>query len=288
MNDTTEIMIITGMSGAGKSRAIEVFEDMDYNCVDNMPPALISKFVEICCGAGNRFRKLCIVVDCRAGELLDSFSDELAILKENGYLCRVLFLEASDDVLKRRYKETRRRHPLEKISNGQISEAILMEREILKPIRAESDFVVDTSLSTAKTLKELITQKFSKSNHNLLVTVMSFGFKHGAQGDADVMLDVRCLPNPYYNESLRPLTGLDKSVYDYVFAWDESNKMFDKIVELVDFSLPLYSKEGRSNLTIAFGCTGGQHRSVAFAKRLGEYIAGLGYDISIIHRDIDK
>ncbi|MBQ8894104.1 MAG: RNase adapter RapZ [Clostridia bacterium] len=281
-------MIITGMSGAGKSRAIEVFEDMDYNCVDNMPPSLITKFVEICCGPGAHFNRLCIVVDCRIGELFESLSGELKALKAMGFQYRVLFLEASDEVLKRRYKETRHRHPLEKLAGGDISKAITMERQMLRQARSEADVVVDTSLSSAKTLKELIAKKFSTTNHNMSVTVMSFGFKYGPQNDADLLLDVRCLPNPYYIEELRPLTGLDAEIYDYVFQWDESKEMFSKLADLITFSLPLYGNEGRSNLTIAFGCTGGQHRSVSFARRMGELIEKMGYNVSVIHRDIEK
>lgn len=287
-SDLPEIMIITGMSGAGKSRAIEVFEDMDYNCVDNMPPSLITKFVEICIGPGAHFKRLCIVVDCRIGELFESLSGELKALKAMGFHYRVLFLEASDEVLKRRYKETRRRHPLEKLAGGDLSKAISMERQMLFSARAEADFVVDTSLSSAKTLKELISKKFSSSSYNMMVTVMSFGFKYGPQNDADLLLDVRCLPNPYYIEELRFLTGLDAQVYDYVFKWDEANDMYYKLKDLIRFSLPLYANEGRSNLTIAFGCTGGQHRSVSFARRVGHMIEKMGYSVSVIHRDIEK
>ncbi len=283
-----EIMIITGMSGAGKSRAIEVFEDMGYNCVDNMPPSLITKFVELCCGPGANFSRLCIVVDCRIGELFDSLYQELKSLKSMEVFYRVLFLDASDEVLKRRYKETRRRHPLEKLAGGDIAKAIEMERKMLRQAKTEADVVIDTSMSTPKKLKELISKKFSTSNHMMTVTVMSFGFKYGPQTDADMLMDVRCLPNPYYIENLRPLTGLDQQVYDYVFQWDESEEMFYRLSELIRFALPLYANEGRSNFSIAFGCTGGQHRSVSFARRMGDYITALGYNTTVIHRDIEK
>ncbi len=287
-NKLPEIMIITGMSGAGKSRAIEAFEDMGHNCVDNMPPSLITKFVEICSGAGTHFNKLCIVVDCRVGELFDSLMSELQNLRALGFECRVLFLEASDEVLKRRYKETRRRHPLEKLAGGNISKAIEMERRILAHARNEADVVIDTSQSSVKKLKELIAMKFSTVNHNLSVTVMSFGFKNGPQNDADILFDVRCLPNPYYIEELKFLTGLDESVYNYVFQWEEACELMRIYCDLIKYSLPLYNKEGRSNLTIAFGCTGGQHRSVAFAKKVGEYIKELGYSVTVTHRDIER
>lgn len=287
-NNLPEVMIITGMSGAGKSRAIEIFEDMGYNCVDNMPPSLITKFVEVCCGAGAHFNRLCIVVDCRSGELFETLYGELRSLKEMGIQYRLLFLEASDEVLKRRYKETRRRHPLEKTAQGDISKAISIEREMLQQARSEADVVIDTSLSSPKKLKELIVKKFSSSSHHMSVTVMSFGFKNGPQNDADLLLDVRCLPNPYYIEELRPLTGMDDPIYDYVFKWDESKKMLQKFWDLIRYSLPLYANEGRSNLTVAFGCTGGQHRSVSFARKIGEMIKNLGYNVSVIHRDIDK
>ncbi len=285
---TPDVMIITGMSGAGKSRAIEVFEDMGYNCVDNMPPSLITKFVEICCSPGAHFKHLCIVVDSRVGEMFQSLYDELNVLKERGIQYRILFLEASDDVLKRRYKETRRRHPLEHLTAGDIAKAILLEREMLQRARSDADVVIDTSLSTTKKLKELISKKFSTFSHNMSVTVMSFGFKHGPQHDADILLDMRCLPNPYYIEELRSLTGLDDAVYEYVFRWEESQTMLQKIKDMICFSLPLYANEGRSNITIAFGCTGGQHRSVSFARKMGKIIEELGYNVSVIHRDIEK
>lgn len=287
-NELPEIMVITGMSGAGKSRAIEVFEDMGYNCVDNMPPALITKFVEVCCGPGAHFNRLCIVVDCRIGELFDSLSNELNALRILGFRYRVLFLDASDEVLKRRYKETRRRHPLEKLAGGDISKALQMEREMLRQVKSEADVMIDTSLSSAKMLKEMILKKFSTVNHNMTVTVLSFGFKYGPQTDADLLFDVRCLPNPYYVEELRTLTGLDQDVFDYVFRWEESTEMLERMMQLISFSLPLFNNEGRSNLTIAFGCTGGQHRSVSFARRVGALIEKLGYSVSVFHRDIEK
>ena len=287
-NDLPEIMVITGMSGAGKSRAIEVFEDMGYNCVDNMPPALINKFVEVCCGPGAHFNRLCIVVDCRIGELFDSLTHELNALRTLGFRYRVLFLDASDEVLKRRYKETRRPHPLEKLAGGDISTALQMEREMLRQVKSEADVMIDTSHSSAKMLKEMILKKFSTVNHNMTVTVMSFGFKYGPQNDADLLFDVRCLPNPYYIEEMRSRTGLDQDVFNYVFQWDESKEMLERMMQLISFSLPLFNNEGRSNLTIAFGCTGGQHRSVSFARRVGEQIEKLGYSVSVFHRDIEK
>ncbi len=287
-NNLPDIIIITGMSGAGKSRAIEVFEDMGYNCADNIPPSLITRFIEICRGPGANFSRLCIVVDCRIGELFDSLYSELHSLKMAGISYRLLFLDASDEVLKRRYKETRRRHPLENLAGGNVSAAIEAERKILQRAKEEADIVIDTSLSTVKTLRELISDKFSKTNHNMSVTVMSFGFKYGPQTDADMLFDVRCLPNPYYLPDLRPQTGMDAAVYDYVFSFQSSCEMFDKIHDLVDYSLPLYSSEGRSNITIAFGCTGGQHRSVSFARRLGGVIEKLGYNVTVIHRDFEK
>ncbi len=287
-NNLPQITIITGMSGAGKSRAIEAFEDMGHNCVDNMPPSLITKFVEVCTGVGNHFNKLCIVVDCRAGELFESLSMEMRKIRALGFECRLLFLEASDEVLKRRYKETRRRHPLEKLSGGSISNAIAIERNILAQARNEADVVIDTSQCSVKKLKELITKKFSTVSHNLSVTVMSFGFKNGTQNDADILFDVRCLPNPYYIEELKFLTGLDEPVYDYVFQWEESRELFRLFREAIEYSLPLFDKEGRSNITIAFGCTGGQHRSVSFARKIGDCIKELGYNVSVTHRDVER
>lgn len=287
-NKLPQTIIITGMSGAGKSRAIEVFEDMGYNCADNIPPTLISKFIEICRGPGANFSRLCIVVDCRIGELFESLYDELRVLKERGLSYQMLFLDASDEVLKRRYKETRRRHPLENSTGGSVSAAIQAERKILGRAKEEADIVVDTSLSTVKTLRELISKKFSSSNHNMMVTVMSFGFKHGPQSDADMLFDVRCLPNPYYIAELRPLTGLDDAVYDYVFQWEEARVLFEKLKDYISYTLPLFASEGRSSLNIAFGCTGGQHRSVSFARKLSQIIEEMGYNVTTIHRDIEK
>lgn len=287
-NKLPQTIIITGMSGAGKSRAIEVFEDLGYNCADNIPPSLITKFIEICRGPGANFTRLCIVVDCRIGELFETLYGELHTLKERGLGYRMLFLDASDEVLKRRYKETRRRHPLENAAGGSISAAIQAERKILQRAKEEADIVVDTSLSTVKTLRELISKKFSGMNHNMSVTIMSFGFKHGPQSDADMLFDVRCLPNPYYLGELRPLTGLDDAVYDYVFQWEESRELFDKLRDYVCYALPLFASEGRSSMNIAFGCTGGQHRSVSFARKLSKVVEELGYNVTTIHRDIDK
>jgi UPF0042 nucleotide-binding protein csac_1160 len=282
-----EIVIITGMSGAGKSHTINVFEDMGYNCIDNMPPALISKFIELCRNSSVAFDNLAIVVDSRTGELFDGLINELKKLNDSGIRYKMLFLEASDDVLMRRYKETRRRHPLE-AAEGSISSAIAVERQKLSQARKISDYVIDTSLFSVKNLREQIMQTFSMGKKPITITICSFGFKYGPKSDTDMLFDVRCLPNPFYIDNLRLKTGLDKIVFDYVFQWDDSKIYFDKVYSLIDFLLPKFIAEGKNNMQISFGCTGGKHRSVAFAQLTASKLKENGYRVAVVHRDIDK
>ena len=282
-----EIVIITGMSGAGKSAAVNVFEDLGFNCVDNMPPVLISKFIEVCSSSSSKFDRLAIVVDMRTGVLFDDIFDELTKFRENGVKIKILYLEASDDALIKRYKETRRRHPLIK-SSGSLINAVRQERIKLAPVRAISDYVIDTSFLRTKNLRDQIVQKFSNSETSLQITVISFGQKYGPQLDVDMQFDVRCLPNPFYISELKPLTGIDSEVYDYVFGFNSAKEYYKRLYELVTMLLPQFCYEGKTNLTIGFCCTGGKHRSVAFALKLGEDLRNKGYNVSVIHRDIDK
>ena len=282
-----DIVIITGLSGAGKSHAIHAFEDMGFNCIDNMPPALISKFIELCRNSSVAFNNLAIVVDSRTGELFDGLINELKKLNDIGIRYRMLFLEASDDVLMRRYKETRRRHPLE-VAEESILAAIGVERQKLLKARKISDYVIDTSLCSVKNLREQIMQTFSQGKRPITITICSFGFKYGPKSDTDMLFDVRCLPNPFYIDDLKTKTGLDKIVFDYVFKWDDSIKYFEKVYELIEFLLPKFIAEGKNNMQISFGCTGGKHRSVSFAHLTALKLKENGYRVAVVHRDIDK
>lgn len=282
-----EIVVITGMSGAGKSAAVNFFEDLGFNCVDNMPPVLISKFIEVCSSASTKFERLAIVVDMRTGALFDGIFDELTKFRESGVRLKILYLEASDDALIKRYKETRRRHPLIETA-GSLVGAVEQERKKLMPVRAISDYVIDTSFLKTKDLRDQIVQKFSSSETSLQITVLSFGQKYGPQLDVDMQFDVRCLPNPFYINELKPLTGLDSHVYDYVFGFNSAKEYYKKIFEMITALLPQFCYEGKTNLTVGFCCTGGKHRSVAFALKLGEDLKNKGYNVSVIHRDIDR
>lgn len=282
-----EIVLITGMSGAGKSAAVNVFEDLGFNCVDNMPPVLISKFIEVCSSSSSKFERLAIVADMRTGVLFDSIFDELNKFRESGVKIKILFLEASDDSLIKRYKETRRRHPLI-TSEGSLINAVKQERLKLAPVRAISDYVIDTSFLRTKSLRDQIVQKFSNSEDNLQITVISFGQKYGPQLDVDMQFDVRCLPNPFYIAELKQLTAMDSQVYDYVFGFNSAKDYYKKVYDLISGLLPQFCYEGKTNLTVGFCCTGGKHRSVAFALKLGEDLGNKGYNVSVIHRDIDK
>lgn len=276
------------MSGAGKSAAVKVFEDLGYNCVDNMPPILIPKFIEVCSNASAKFKKLALVIDARTGELFDDLLGELKNLKNSNIDIKILFLEASNDVLIKRYKETRRRHPLMDKVVGSLVEAVNMERTMLGVVKELSDYVVDTSYLSSKNLRDQLINKFSNNESSMRITVFSFGQKYGPQNDVDMQFDVRCLPNPYYVEELKSRTGLDKDVYDYVFSFNSAKEYFKKIEQMIVSLLPQFEYEGKSNLNIAFCCTGGKHRSVSFAKKLGGDLADMGYAISIVHRDIEK
>ena len=282
-----EIVVITGMSGAGKSAAVDVFEDLGFNCVDNMPPVLISKFIEVCSSSNAKFERLAIVVDMRTGVLFDGILDELTKFRESGVNIKILFLEASDDALIKRYKETRRRHPLIK-SAGSLIGAVEQERVKLAPVREISDYVIDTSFLRTKNLRDQIVQKFSNAETALQITVISFGQKYGPQLDVDMQFDVRCLPNPFYVSDLKPLTGMDSEVYDYVFGFNSAKEYYKRVYEMISMLLPQFCYEGKTNLTIGFCCTGGKHRSVAFELKLGQDLLSKGYNISVIHRDIDK
>lgn len=284
-----DFLIITGLSGAGKSRAADVLEDLDYYCVDNLPVALMPKFAELCIATGGRYEKVALVTDVRAKNGFDELLKTLDQLKDMNCACRILYMDADVPTIVKRYKETRRPHPLAK-RGGSIEEAVYREIDLLAPIRERADFIVNSSELTLGQLQsklfELIAPAGAK--RQLEVTVEAFGFKHGIPLDADLVFDVRFLPNPYYLEELRPLTGLDRPVAQYVFDSNDARSFMEKVEDLLDFLLPLYVEEGKLSLLIAVGCTGGRHRSVAIAAALTEYLKAKGINAENINRDIEK
>ena len=285
--DQLELVVITGMSGAGKTVAMQSFEDMGYFCVDNMPPSLLPKFWELVKESG-KITKIALVIDLRSRAFFDEIMSAIAGLDNTSFITtKILFLEASDDALVSRYKETRRTHPL--AGEGRIYDGIIAERRLLQDIKTRAQKVIDTTNLSPRKLREEIMQAFSTGSEGIFtIQVMSFGFKYGLPIDADVVMDVRFLPNPHYIAELRPLTGLDEPVYDYVMSQPEAKTFYHKLMDLLDFSIPGYKKEGKSSVTIAIGCTGGQHRSVAFAERIGRELLSDSYNVKISHRDKDR
>ncbi len=280
-------VIITGMSGAGRSQAAKALEDMGFFCVDNLPPALIPKFAEICCKSGGKMDRVALVMDVRGGELLKDFFPGLDILKEAGFSYEILFLEASDEVLVKRFKETRRIHPL---APNRLINGIREEREILREIKKNATYIIDTSSLTPRELKEELQHLFveGKSFESIIITVTSFGFKYGIPNDADLVFDVRFIPNPYYIDSMRKLTGKNESVQKYVLEIPETGIFLEKLVDMLEFLIPHYKKEGKSQLVIGIGCTGGRHRSVAIAEALYRALLEKQHRVVIDHRDIEK
>ena len=283
-----ELLIVTGMSGAGKSQAANALEDMGYYCVDNIPPAIIPSFVNLSEISGEKLSKLAIVTDARGGNMFSEINDVLKDLKKRNLNYKVLFLDSSNDVIIRRYKENRRKHPLAD-SDDSILTAVEKEREMLNKIRLISDYIVDTSyISIAQLKSKLSDIFFGDGSFVMKIQCKSFGFKYGADTEADLVFDVRCLPNPYYVEELKNKTGMEKEVRDYVMNSPDSHNFLNKLLDFIDCSVPLYAKEGKSQLIIAIGCTGGKHRSVTFAELIGTHLKKQKYDCSIIHRDALK
>ena len=262
-------VIVTGMSGSGKRTAMKMLEDLGFYCVDNLPVALIEKFAELITTPASEVNKVALGLDVRADQSFSGVRRILDQLKENGYLFEMLFLEAGDNVLLKRYKETRRLHPLS--PEGRVEEGICREREILKEIREKADYIIDTSHLLTRELKEEIDDIFvrNKEYNSLIVTILSFGFKKGIPADADLVFDVRFLPNPFYIDELKHKTGNDKEVQDYVMSFPEAGAFLQKLVDMLDFLIPNYVKEGKHQLVIGIGCTGGRHRSVTLANKIG-------------------
>lgn len=282
-----ELVIVTGMSGAGKSQAANYLEDMGYYCVDNVVPSIIPSYIHHL-SIGTKPQKAAFVTDIRGGESLSEVGEILSNLKSENFNFKILFLDASDDVLARRYKENRRKHPLsEKFPS--IKEAICHEREMLNNLKNIADYVIDTSIISVSQLKERILNFFfSNPTGTLKIQCKSFGFKYGPDTEADLVFDVRCLPNPFYVTELKEKTGLDKDVRDYVLNSEESKEFVKRLYDFIDISVPLYIKEGKSELTVSFGCTGGKHRSVTFALIVAEHLKKQNYDCVTVHRDIGK
>lgn len=284
-----ELLIVTGMSGAGKSQAANALEDMGYYCVDNIPPAIIPAFVELSAVKGETLGKIAIVTDIRGGELFADINKVLVNLKSNNIDYKILFLDASDEVLVKRYKENRRKHPLAIGSQLSILQAVRKEREMLETVRHAADYTIDTTYISIAQLKNTLSNIFFGSISNTLkINCKSFGFKYGTDTEADLVFDVRCLPNPFYIEELRYKTGLEQEIRDFVMNSGESKEFLGKLTAFLDIAVPLYAKEGKSQLVIAFGCTGGKHRSVTFAELVGKYLKEKDYDCIITHRDINK
>ena len=284
-----DLVVITGYSGAGKSEAIAAFEDGGYFCIDNLPPRMIGSLGELFRHEGSGVRRAAIVSDVRGGEYFQELVEVLEGLKEAGLEPTVLFLEANEETLLDRFKETRRRHPL--APNGRVLEGIRAEREVLGPLREHADVVMDTSdLTGAMLRRRVVTELLGPkgASGRLALTVITFGFKNGPPREADLVLDVRFLPNPHYREDLRPLTGRDQRVVDYVEAGDIAGEFYERLFPLLDFVLPAYVTEGKTHLTIAIGCTGGKHRSVTVADRIAQHLTGRD-DVSlrVVHRDVE-
>lgn len=284
-----QLVIITGMSGSGKSTVMRVLEDIGFYCIDNLPPLLIPKFVDICEQTGGSLNKVAIAVDIRTGDMFSDIYTTIKSLRSGLHSkVRVIFTEASDDILLRRYKETRRKHPLSDKSNS-LPEAIQLERELLQPLRAACDYYIETStLSTSQLGQEIRSIFLEEKTDSMLIKFMSFGYKYGVSTEADLVFDVRCLPNPYYIPELKHHTGCESCIRDYVMKFPQSQELLNKITDLLEFLLPLYIAEGKSQLVVAFGCTGGKHRSVTFAELTADAIREKGYRVYKMHRDIAK
>ncbi len=283
-----QFIIVTGMSGAGKSTAIRALEDDGFYCIDNLPPALIPTFTELCLGQQDKFNKVALGIDIRGGELFTDLFTSLDIIKTNGYNYDILFLDSSDEILMKRFKETRRTHPLAR--EGRLEEGIAKERVLLNELKQNASQIIDTSNLLPKEVREIVRKVYVEDEdfNNLMITVVTFGFKYGIPMDSDLVFDIRFLPNPYYIPEIRPLTGNDKIVQDYVMENQVSIDFLTKLEDMIEFLIPNYVKEGKNQLVISIGCTGGKHRSVTIGNKLFENLVKMGHSAYIQHRDIEK
>jgi UPF0042 nucleotide-binding protein len=288
MPTAISFVVITGLSGAGKSYAIKCFEDMGFFCVDNLPTTLIPTFADLVTRSAQKMNRVALGVDVREGEYLFHLLDALGELRKRGHQVEVLFLEASEEALVRRYHETRRRHPL--APDGNVLDGIRAERKAMSHMREVADRIVDTSGLTVHQFKDLLIEAYvaPKARPGLAISLVSFGFKHGMPFDADLVFDVRFLPNPHFVEALRPLDGRDGKVRDFIMGEPESRELLQRLQDFLGFVLPAYRREGKAYLTVAIGCTGGRHRSVALVEELRPFFERLGLTVTLVHRDLDR
>jgi UPF0042 nucleotide-binding protein len=284
----SDFIVVTGMSGAGKSAASRCLEDLGFFCIDNLPAALIPKVAELCAQSEKRLERVALVVDVREGRFLDDLVEMLAGLRREGHRVRVVFLEASDEALVRRFSESRRPHPL--APGGSALEGIRAERERLADLKARADLVIDTSGFTVHEFRKLLASDFLDlpAPARMVLNLVSFGYRNGLPVDADLVFDCRCLPNPHFVDTLRPLTGQARAVVDYVLASREARGFLERVEALLTYALPLYVHEGKAYLTVAVGCTGGRHRSVVLVEELARRLTLAGHEVSVRHRDVER
>ncbi len=285
-----DFLIISGLSGAGKSRGVEFFEDIGYYCVDNMPAELIPKFAEMCIATKGRYEHVALVTDIRGGANFEKLFEALESLRDLGCEYKILFFEASTDTIIHRYKETRRRHPLA-VEGMSVEQIVEQEHKILEGVRARADYIIDTTNIHASKLRERLLDLFATDggkDQSITINIMSFGFKYGIPPESDLVFDVRFLPNPYYILELRNQTGMDKPVKEYVMQWQQTGDFLKHLYGMIDFLIPQYIEEGKTSLVISIGCTGGKHRSVALAEELKKHVAENGYAVQGMHRDYKR
>ena len=286
-----EFIIISGLSGAGKTSALHVLEDIGYYCVDNIPASLLSTLYTLCLNSTNEtMKRAAVVVDVRGNDNYEQMNNQIEDFKKSHSDVKILFIDARSDIVIMRYKETRRKHPLsDRLRDGTVTEAVEFEKALLTPVKRAADYHINTTHMSIKQMRERVISLFMEDfTKSLTLTFMSFGFKFGIPLEADVVFDVRCLPNPFYIPELKMLTGLDSSVRNYVLCSNDTQQFLKRTLDLLDFSVPLYYKEGKSELVVGVGCTGGKHRSVTVARALQEHFQSLGYKSVVSHRDIEK
>ena len=284
----TQFTVVTGLSGSGKTQVVRFLEDRGFFCIDNMPPMLIPQVAQLFVSMNGKYDRIAFVVDTRVGEFINELLDNLKTLRDSGYPCKLLFLDADDETLVKRYKETRRVHPLS--GNKGLLDSIQRERKILQQLFLAADYVINTSKMSLHELSSELKKIYDKdeTGTNLTIDISAFGFKYGLPLDSDLVFDVRCFPNPFYIDELKEKTGLDTEVRDYVMGFSQSQEFMKKLEDMILFLLPLYIEEGKTSLTVAIGCTGGKHRSITMAYLLGEFLTQKGYKVNMVYRDVEK